>query len=185
MVPLLVRAMTSPMPLGSRHNSITRSARANQTWTGCRCSSFSHFEQERTMKTTNFKRSLLIAIALLGLTTAALAQNGIAVVVNPRNSQSSIGKGELRKLLVGEKRYWPDGVPVKLFTRSTGTAEYDAMLKLIGMSETEYKQYWRTRVYAGEAQSELLSLPSNGMQREALQTFSGGIALVDVVDVKP
>ena len=96
------------------------------------------------MTTTNFKRSLLIAIALLGLTTAALAQNGIAVVVNPRNSQSSIGKGELRKLLVGEKRYWPDGVPVKLFTRSTGTAEHDAMLKLIGMSETEYKQYWRT-----------------------------------------
>ena len=137
------------------------------------------------MKTTNFKRSLLIAIALLGLTTAALAQNGIAVVVNPRNSQSSIGKGELRKLLVGEKRYWPDGVPVKLFTRSTGTAEHDAMLKLIGMSETEYKQYWRTRVYAGEAQSEPLSLPSNGMQREALPTFSGGIAMVDVVDVKP
>jgi len=137
------------------------------------------------MKKTNLTRSLLLAIVLFGLSAAALAQGGMAVVVNPRNSQSSISKAELRKLFVGEKRYWPDGAPVKLFTRSEGTAEHDAMLKLIGMSETEYKQYWRARIYSGEAQSEPLSLPSNGMQREALQAFNGGIALIPSADIKP
>jgi ABC-type phosphate transport system substrate-binding protein len=137
------------------------------------------------MKGHNLKPSLLIGAILLGCTTLTLAQGGIAVVVSPRNSQTTIAMGELRKILAGEKRYWSDGAAVKLFTRSAGTAEHDAMLKLVGMSETEYKQYWRSKVYAGDAQSEPVSLPSNGMQREALQTYPGGIALVDNADVKP
>ena len=58
------------------------------------------------------------------------------------------------------------------------------MPKLIGMPGTEYKQYWRTRVYDGEAQSEPVALPSNGMQRKAVQTYPGGIVLVDAPDVK-
>ena len=122
---------------------------------------------------------------MLGCATLSLAQGGIAVVVSPHNNQTSIGMGELRKVFVGEKRYWSDGAAVKLFTRTTGTAEHEALLKLMGMSEMEYKQYWKSRIYAGEAISEPVSLPSNGMQREAVQTYPGGIALVDMSDVKP
>lgn len=136
------------------------------------------------MKTNKLARTLLLSVAVLGYTSLALAQGGIAVVVNPHNAQSSIGIGDLRKILVGEKRNWPDGSAVKLFTRTSGTKEHSAMLKLIGMAETEYKQYWRTRVYDGEAQSEPVTLPSNGMQREAVQAYVGGIALVDASDVK-
>jgi hypothetical protein len=136
------------------------------------------------MKANILSKYLWIAIATLGSTTLALAQNEIAVVVNPHNAQSNLGMGDLRKVLVGEKRYWSDGSAVKLFTRSVGTKEHDALLKVIRMSENEYKQYWRTRVYDGEAQSEPVNLPSNGMQREALQAYPGGIALVDMADIK-
>ena len=137
------------------------------------------------MMRNKLQRSLAIVVALFGWTTLALAQGGIAVVVNPHNSQSGISKGELRKLLSGEKRYWQDGSAVKVFTRNTGTTEHDALLKLMGMSENEYRQYWRARVYQGEAQTEPVSLPSNGMQREALQAYPGAIALVDAADLKP
>jgi ABC-type phosphate transport system substrate-binding protein len=121
---------------------------------------------------------------MFGWTILAMAQGGIAVVVNPINSQSGVTIAELRRLISGEKRYWQNGSPVKLFTRSPGTAEHDAMLKLLGMSETEYKQYWRSRVYQGEAEGGPISLPSNGMQREALQAYPGGLALVDADDIK-
>ena len=128
---------------------------------------------------------LALAVLVLGSTSLAMAQREMAVVVSPKNSQSGVSMAELRKLVAGEKRYWQDGSAVKIFTRSSGTTEHDAMLKLLGMSETEYKQYWRTRVYQGEAEAEPASLPSNGMQREALQAYAGGIALVDSADIKP
>ena len=137
------------------------------------------------MKGQNLTRFLSLGAMVLVCASLSFAQSAVAVVVSPHNSQSSIGMGDLRKLLIGEKRYWPDGAAVKLFTRSAGTPEHDALLKLIGMSETEYKQYWRQRIYAGEAQSEPILLPSNGMQREALQTYAGGLALVDMADLKP
>ena len=132
----------------------------------------------------NLKRSLVIGVAVLGCSALALAQASIAVVVNPRNSQSNIAMGDLRRVFIGDKRTWPDGSPVKLFTRAPGTPEHDSMLKVIAMSEVEYKQYWRSKVYQGDAQSEPAVLPSNGMQREALRAYPGGIALVDSTEVK-
>jgi hypothetical protein len=53
------------------------------------------------------------------------------------------------------------------------------------MSEGEYKQYWISQVFRGEAQAQPLALPSNGMQKEAVAAFPGGIALMDAQDVKP
>lgn len=93
--------------------------------------------------------------------------------------------GELRKIFSGEKRTWPDGSRIKLFARAPGTLERTALLKLLGKSESEYKQYWTGKVYQGEAEAEPMTLPSNGMQREALTAYGGAIALVDSADVKP
>src|SRR5450432_131318 len=109
----------------------------------------------------------------------------VAVAVSPKNSMSNITLGELRKILSGEKRTWPDGSKVKLFARSPGTPERTALLKLLGKSETEYKQYWTAKVYQGEAETEPMVLPSNGMQREALTAYPGAIALVEATEIKP
>jgi len=129
---------------------------------------------------------ILIFILLVRWIPVASAQGGsIAVVVNPQNSLSTIQMAELRRVLVGEKRYWTGGATVKLFTRKAGTPEHNALLKVMGMSEAEYKQYWTSRIYQGEAQTEPIALPSNGMQREALTAYPGAIALIDSADVKP
>ena len=93
--------------------------------------------------------------------------------------------GELRKIFSGEKRNWPDGTKVKLISRAPGTLERSALLKLLGKSEAEYKQYWTGKVYQGDADSEPLVLPSVGMQKEALNAYPGAIALFDHVNVKP
>src|SRR5262249_55840353 len=106
-------------------------------------------------------------IMLMSLSVVNGQGTSIAVVVNPQNPTSAVSVGELRKLLTGDKHYWPGGAPVKIFTRNEGSAEHNAMLKVLGMSETEFKQYWRSKVYQGDAQSEPVSLPSPGMQREA------------------
>jgi hypothetical protein len=68
--------------------------------------------------------------------------------------------------------------------RAPGTHERAALLKLLDMTEGEYRQYWAAQVFRGEAQSEPIALPSNGMQREAVVAFPGAVALVDLQDVK-
>ena len=100
------------------------------------------------MNVNKIARTIVIVAAVTGYVLLALGQGGtVAVVVNPHNTQSTISVGELRKVFTGEKRFWSDGGAVKLLSRTTGTAEHDALLKLIGMSETEYKQYWKAKVY--------------------------------------
>ena len=137
-----------------------------------------------TRMRTNF--TVLLLLVVLACTCAACAQQtDVAVVVSPENPVSSMTMPELRKLFAGEKRSWANGKAVRIFVRAEGTRERITLLKLLGMSESEYKQYWTAQVFRGEAQVEPVALPSNGMQKEAIATFPGGIALVAAQDVKP
>jgi len=109
----------------------------------------------------------------------------VAVAVSPKNFVSNVTLGDLRKIFGGEKRTWPDGSHVKLFSRAPGTTERAALLKLLGKSELEYKQFWTAKVFQGDAESEPMVLPSSGMQREAVTAYPGAITLVDATDIKP
>jgi phosphate transport system substrate-binding protein len=132
--------------------------------------------------------AILLLTSLLGpaLVQISLAQNqDVAVVVNPKNPVNDITRAELRKIFAGEKRTWARGVSIKLVVRVPGSLERVVLLRLLGMSENEYKQYWIAQVFHGEAQAEPVALFSNGMQKEAVAAFPGAIALVTLGDVKP
>jgi hypothetical protein len=129
---------------------------------------------------------LLLGLAIFSLTPRAAAQaDDIAVVVSSSNPVVNVSLGDLRKMFAGAKRLWPSGQPIKLITRGPGCPERRALLKLLGMSESDYKQYWTAQVFRGEADAEPLVIPSVGMQKAALSVFPAGISLVDVRDVKP
>ena len=132
-------------------------------------------------------RAILALSLLPGMvnTPAAAQKEDVAVVVNEDNKVSTITLAELRKVFVGEKRSWGVGHPIKLLVTGPGTHERSALLKLLGMSESEYKQYWTAQIFRGEAQAEPMMLPSVGMQIEALGVFAGGITLVSAAKVKP
>ena len=128
---------------------------------------------------------LLICLASLVCLQAAAAQAGdVAVVVNDRNPVNTLSSTELREIFAGEKHYWAAGVPIRIFVRGPGTPERNALLKLLGMTESEYKRYWTTQILRGEAQAEPMPLPSNGMQREAVVAYPGAVALVGFQDIK-
>src|SRR5260370_16660691 len=151
----------------------------------CICSWHSRFEQD-LMQTTLIV--VWVAISLAGVSrcpTAAAQSGAVAVVVNEKNPVTNLSTSELRKLFAGEKHSWTGGVPVRLFVRAPGAYERVVLLKLLGMSESAYKQYWTAQVFRGEAQNEPLALFSNGMQKEALPVYPGAVALVIVQDVNP
>jgi len=127
-----------------------------------------------------------ISLAVLAGFSSAVAQTGaVAVVVSEKNPVTNVSTPELRKLFAGEKHFWTGGLPVKLFVRAPEAHERVALLKLLGMSESEYKHYWTAQVFRGEAQAEPVALFSNGMQKEALVVYPGAVALVSFQDVKP
>ena len=137
------------------------------------------------MRTKMLLMPLLICLTSLVCVRVAAAQaEDVAVVVNDRNPVSKMSRAELRKIFAGEERSWSAGLPIKVFVRAPGTHERGALLKLLGMTEAEYKQYWTDQVFRGEAQAEPSTLPSNGMQKEALLTYPGAVALVRLQDVK-
>ncbi len=123
--------------------------------------------------------------ALAGLSSAGAQTFPVAVVVNEKNPVANLSTPELRKLFAGEKHFWSGGLSVKLFVRAPGAYERVVLLKLLGMSESEYKLYWTAQVFRGEAQAEPAALFSNGMQKEALALYPGAVALVNFQDVKP
>jgi len=128
---------------------------------------------------------LLALVASLAFIPPALAQGGdVAVVVNPANPITGLSLIELRKVFSGQKGSWPGGLPIRLIVRPPGSHERFVLLRLLGMSESEYKQYWTAQVFRGEAGSEPSIVPSIGMQKEALGAFPGAISMVDARDVK-
>jgi hypothetical protein len=128
---------------------------------------------------------LLGACAVVSAPAAMGAPKGIAVAVSPKNALSNLTVGDLRKILGGNKRIWPGGAAIKIFTRAPGTPERAALLKLLGQTEAEYKQYWTSKVYLGDVDSEPMILPSEGMQREALTAYPGAITLIGADAVRP
>ena len=137
------------------------------------------------MQTKLIVIGVAIELASLGFSSASGQTGTVAVVVRERNPVNNLTTPELRKLFAGEKHSWSGGLPVKLFVRAAGAYERVVLLKLLGMTEKEYKQYWTAQVFRGEAQAEPVALFSNGVQKEAVTLYPGAVALVNFQDVKP
>jgi hypothetical protein len=125
------------------------------------------------------------AAASAGAQSSATQETDIAVVVNSGNPIATLAIGELRKIFAGEKRTWPGGRPIQIIVRVPGTHERLALMKLLGMSEGEYKRYWTLEVARGDVNSEPAAVFSNGMEKEAVLAIPGAIALMEARDVKP
>src|SRR5258708_11566343 len=112
---------------------------------------------------------LLVWLAAFASAAPDVAQlPDVAVVVNLNNPVATLSLGDLHKIFAGEKRTWPGGSSIKLIVRMPGTHERLVLMKLLGMSEADYKQYWTSQVFRGEAASEPVAVFSNGMEKEAV-----------------
>lgn len=134
---------------------------------------------------TRLHTLLTFCVIAMASSLACGQQQEIAVVVNESNHVSAVTTAELKKIFRGERRSWAVGLPIKIIVLPPTTPEHEAMLKLLGMSEHDYKQYWLSLVFRGEVEAEPTNVPSLGMQLEALTVFPGAITLVKAQDMKP
>lgn len=129
---------------------------------------------------TNLTVALLLALAIAG----AVAQEPIAVVVNPINSVINLNMADLRDIFECERTRWPSGERIVLFSRMSDSREYEVMLKTIyRMNEGDYRQYWVMRQVRGQSSCKATELPSKGITMEAVRTYRGAIALIRISEV--
>jgi ABC-type phosphate transport system substrate-binding protein len=134
-------------------------------------------------------RNYLIVFTLLvlcfpGGNVAAQQGGEVAIVVNPDNPITSISMADLRKVFGGDKQSWGSFAAVP-FVRAAKAHERDVLLTVImKMTDAQFQEYWVKKVYSGAVAHEPLALMSTGMQLEAVRSQKGGIALINVQDVK-
>lgn len=138
------------------------------------------------MNRRGFRIPFLLLVGLLvwmsSARTAAQSEStpgDLAVVVNQQNPVNGLTLAELRRVYLGDQRYWNSKLQIQLLVRAPGP-ERDLILKVIyQMNEAQYKQYWITKIFRGEASAEPVAVFSNGAAAEGVRGIPGAVACVD------
>jgi ABC-type phosphate transport system substrate-binding protein len=108
----------------------------------------------------------------------------IAVIVNPKVTQQSVTESELRKILVGETRFWDDGTSITLLIQAPVSWERDVLLgEVMEMTEAQYRQFWISKVFRTEVASGPKVVLSNSMAATLISKIPGCVAFVNSDDV--
>lgn len=117
-------------------------------------------------------------------TTAAGADNDIAIVVRPDVPVENLTFAELRRLMLGDRQFWTSNLRVTLLVRAPGAREREVVLKTVyQMSEAQFRQYWIAKVFRAEAASGPKIVYSNEMAEELTAAMPGAVAFVEAPQV--
>ena len=141
-------------------------------------------------KAVKFGAGLALATAL-GLvclsqeTPQTASSQDVAVIVNPKNTASSMTLAELAKIYRGERQYWKTNLPIVVLFRNGGSNEREVFLRRVfRMTEVQYKQYWVSRVMRAEITAPPTELFSSGMTKEGVTTIPGAIGCISASDIR-
>ena len=132
------------------------------------------------------RRFILISGMLPALLPLGAAASGgdVAVVVRPDTPADSLSFSEIRKLLLGDRQFWNSSLRVTLLIRAPAAREREVVLKTIyRMSETQFRQYWISKVFRAETSSGPKIVYSNEMAAELVNALPGSVAFVDAAQV--
>src|ERR1044071_9796774 len=130
------------------------------------------------MHTLPRRFACIVGIALVLLPLSNFAAGGdIAVVVRPDTPIDDLSFSEIRKLLMGERQFWNSNLRVTLLIRAPVAREREVVLKTIyRMSESQFRQYWISKVFRAEATSGPKIVYSNEMAAELVAAIPGSVA---------
>ncbi len=95
--------------------------------------------------------ALALGLVLSG-TPAPAAAGDIAVIVHPGVDVDGLSFAELRKIMLGDRQFWSSGQKVTLIVAEPVDAGRSVLLESVyNMSEQQFRQFWISRVFRGEA----------------------------------
>ena len=129
------------------------------------------------------KRLMVISISLVMMSAAVRAQcasGSLVVVVNKANATDSLSMAQLRKLMLGDVRGWPDHKPVTLVTRDFSSKVFEcALAAVVRQSVPDYRRYVMNAEFRGEEPIAIQTADSAASAARIVATYSGAIAIVE------
>jgi hypothetical protein len=124
--------------------------------------------------------TLLFALAFGGSAHAECPANGLAVIVNKDNATEGLSMAQLRRLLLGDMRNWPDKKKVALVAPDPQSAAFKCMLSaVVRMSDVEYHRFIANVQFRGEEPVELHTAGSGLAAAKMVAGAAGAIAIVE------
>jgi hypothetical protein len=127
-----------------------------------------------------------VCLVVLGLAAgppAALGAQGandVAVVVHPDTPVDNLTLGELRRVVLGDRGFWPASVRVTLLLRAPVAHERDVILRVVcQMTEAQFRQHWIAKVFRADTAVAPKIVYSSEMSVDMVTRIPGAITFVD------
>jgi len=126
--------------------------------------------------------SVLLACSLFAFSQVYSGE--FAVIVNPNNPVQNISSGQLRKIVLGDEKFWSGRIPVSLILQNERSIELAFVLgRVANMSQGDYKDHWSTLIFRGTVSSEPVTVPSNGLASGLVQSQVGAVCIMRMDNV--
>jgi hypothetical protein len=122
--------------------------------------------------------------APLGAQQTTTVTSDVAVVVHPDLPVDGLTLGDLRRLVLGDREFWPGSVRVTLLLRAPVAHERDVILRSVcQMTEAQFRQHWIAKVFRADTAVAPKIVYSSEMSVDMVARIPGGITFVDASQV--
>ena len=124
-------------------------------------------------------RVAILTLTVLAGLHAECIPGGMAVVVNKANPTESVSMAQLRKLILGDVRTWPDKKPVTVVTRDiSGNLFKCVLVSIVRMTDAEYRRYILSAEFRGEDLMATKSAVSGSGAARIISAVAGAISVI-------
>jgi len=125
-----------------------------------------------------------ILLPMLPGVVPAVAASDVAVVVQRDLPVDELTFAELRKILMGERQFWPSNVRVTLLIRAPAAHERDVVIKtILQMTEAQFRQYWISKVFRAESATSPNTVDTNEIAAALVSNIPVSIAFIESTQV--
>ena len=127
---------------------------------------------------------LVCLSALSTATSAQCAPGNLAVIVNKSSHVDSLSVAQLRRLILGDVRNWPDDKPVTIVAREPSSNVTRCVLsKVVRLSDAEYRRYVMSAEFRGEEALVSQTATSDAYAAKIVVGAATSFAVVDAASV--
>ncbi|HLJ23051.1 MAG TPA: hypothetical protein VKT71_03020 [Candidatus Acidoferrales bacterium] len=132
----------------------------------------------------NCARVMLLLFGVCASAGAQCPRGTLAVIVNKSNPTLSLSMAQLRQLLIGDVRVWPDHKAVTLIERDPASRVFQCSLaKIVRLSPPEYERYLQGAEFRGEEALRVEKSDSDASSARLVAGSEGSLAIVNLSSV--
>jgi hypothetical protein len=104
----------------------------------------------------------------------------VAVAVHHDVPVDGLTMAELRRIVVGDREFWPGSIRVTLLLRAPVSHERDVVLKTVAqMSEGQFRQHWIGKVFRADTAVAPKIVYSPEMSADLVNRIPGAMTFID------